>query len=201
MAKIHSKSAGGGKKKDREEFDFYETPAYATEDLFKYETFEGEVWECAAGHGAMSKVIEKYNPCFSSDIRTNDEVHGVKGFNFLNCTSILMKDDRHPNVVDNIITNPPYTFTVEFIETAKKVATKKIAMLLRLPFIESQGRYELFQDKEFPLAKIYVYSERVNMTKNGAGGAQIAFSWYVWEKEWKGEPVLRWIKPKSFLGG
>ena len=38
--------------------DFFPTPAWATHALLENEHFEGEVWECACGDGAMSRVLE-----------------------------------------------------------------------------------------------------------------------------------------------
>ena len=38
--------------------DFFPTPAWATHALLENEPFEGEVWECACGDGAMSRVLE-----------------------------------------------------------------------------------------------------------------------------------------------
>jgi len=70
----HFSIVGANIRGDRQESDFYPTPPETTEPLFKFEKFDGNVWECASGDGSMSKVIEKYNPCFSSDIRTDDNV-------------------------------------------------------------------------------------------------------------------------------
>ena len=39
--------------------DFFPTPAWATEALIDNETFSDEIWECACGDGAMSRVLEK----------------------------------------------------------------------------------------------------------------------------------------------
>src|SRR3954464_15510245 len=39
--------------------DFYPTPAWATYALIDNEKFEGDIWECACGNGAMSRVLEE----------------------------------------------------------------------------------------------------------------------------------------------
>ena len=49
--------------------DFFPTPAWATHALLENEHFEGEVWECACGDGAMSRVLEsRALPVISSDL-------------------------------------------------------------------------------------------------------------------------------------
>jgi len=172
---------------DRAEADFYPTPPEATEELFRREFFEGEVWECASGDGSMSKVIEKYNHCYSSDLQTKDWIYGDKGIDFL----------TSQRKTDFIITNPPYRFAKEFVLKAKRTASKKIAMLLKLVFLESSGRYEMFQDEEFPLKTVYVFCKRVNIYKNGIVGKNsglIAYAWFVWDKEYSGQPMVEWIK-------
>lgn len=161
--------------------DVYETPTWATEALFKKEKFIGNVWECASGYGAMSKIIKKYNKCISTDI--------TDGVDFLK---------HSPNFkVDNIITNPPYSLANKFILTAKLWAEKKIAMILRLSFLESTGRYRMFKDDEFPLRTIYVFCKRVQMypygMKKPKNSGTIAYAWYIWDKDYKGKPIIDWI--------
>ena len=171
-------SIAGRKRKG----DFYETPTWATEALFEKEKFIGSVWECACGYGAMSNVIQKYNKCISTDIMT--------GTDFLT---------HSPDFeVDNIITNPPYSLANKFVLTAKMWAEKKIAMLLKLSFLESISRYRMFKDKEFPLKKVLVFCKRVQMypygTKKPKNSGTIAYAWYIWDKSYKGKPMIDWIK-------
>lgn len=130
---------------NRDSCDFYPTPPQTTHSLMKREKFEGNVWECASGNGSMSKVIEKYNECISSDKRRSKDIYGKKSVNFL----------KSKKKVDNIITNPPYSLAKEFIEHALECADKKVAMLLKLVFLEGIGRYELFQNT--PLKTVYVF--------------------------------------------
>lgn len=171
---------------DREVNDFYPTPPEATEALFKREKFDGLIWECASGDGSMSKVIEKYNDCYSSDIQEEDWIYGDRGINFL-CE---MK------TVDNIITNPPYKYALEFVLQSKRLADKKIAMLLKLVFLESKGRYRMFQDRVFPLKVVYVFCNRLKIYKGGIIGKNsglIAYAWFIWDREYKGKPYIDWI--------
>jgi hypothetical protein len=169
----------------REANDFYPTPPSTTHALMRREKFDGSVWECASGNGAMAKVIEQYNDCISSDIRTDEDVYGEKGVDFL-------KTSRQ---VDNVITNPPYRLAEDFIQHALQCARKKVAMLLKLVFLEGVTRYDLFQNT--PLKTVYVFCKRQKITISGKpmkNSSMIAYAWFVWDKSYKGKPTIAWIR-------
>jgi hypothetical protein len=48
---------GSNQKGQRERDDFYRTPVHATESLLRRETFDGTIWECACGDGAISDLL------------------------------------------------------------------------------------------------------------------------------------------------
>ena len=76
-------------------------------------------------------------------------------------------------------------------------SSKKIALLLKTVFLEGQSRYNMFQDREYPLKAMYQFSKRIDMVKNGegtGGRGMLAFAWFVWDKEYTGEPTIKWIK-------
>ena len=76
--------------------DYFPTPRWATFALIDNERFEGDIWECACGDGAMSRVLEETDcPVPSSDLY--DRGYGDVGIDFLTVT----------RQADNIITNPP----------------------------------------------------------------------------------------------
>jgi len=166
---------------NRADKDFYPTPPFAVRELLKRETFEGTVWECASGDGAIAKFFPN---CIASDIRTDEEVFGEKGIDFL-------KTKRN---VDNIITNPPYRYAQKFVEHALRYANKKVAMLLKLVFLEGSGRYRMFKDS--PLKVVYVFCKRLPIYRKdyvGKNSGLIAYAWFVWDKSYKGKPTIEWI--------
>jgi hypothetical protein len=172
----------GSSKKKREEDDFYPTPDYATIELLKKEKFSGEIWECACGNGAISKILEKEYPVISTDLY--DRGYGHPDINFLE--SFLD--------VDNIITNPPYKYAQEFIEHGLSFTRYKVAMLLKLNFLEGQKRNAFFAST--PLKTVYVFSKRLSFDKGGEkgkGAGLLAYAWYVWEIGYAGKPILDWI--------
>jgi hypothetical protein len=175
---------------EREKYDFYPTPSYAVDELLKREIFKGNIWECACGDGAISSVLELYGyNVYSTDLVYRN--YGKGNINFLD-NGLFNSFEKQ----DNIITNPPYKYALEFILQAKKLSNKKIAMFLKTVFLESQKRKKMFQDKEFPLKTVYQFSKRVNPYKNGKvmkNSGMIAYAWYVWDKEYCGKPTIEWI--------
>jgi len=171
-----------GYSRSRADKDFYPTPEHVTRDIMSVELFEGSVWEPACGDGSMSKVIEKFYPVISSDIV--DRGYGETGINFL----------LENRIVDNIITNPPFLDAENFVYHALKRTKYKVAMFLKLSFLEGMKRKIMFEST--PLSCVYVYSHRVSLKRNGVGktgSGMIAFAWFVWEQGYEGEPVIRWI--------
>lgn len=87
-----------------------------------------------------------------------------------------------------------------FIQHALDISSDgtKIAMFLKLTFLESKSRKELF--KKYPFKTLYVSSSRLQCAKNGdfekyskGTGTAVAYGWYVWEKGFKGDPIIKWI--------
>lgn len=172
------------KNGEREMDDFYPSPPYVVEELLKREKFEGSIWECACGEGAISNLLidNNYN-VYSSDLiyrGYGDQLDFLKtNLNY-----------------DNIITNPPYKLGKEFILKAKESSNKKIAMFFKTVFLESESRYEMFQDSNYKLETVYQFSKRISLYKNGIklkNSGMIAYAWFVWNKDYKGDTKLKWI--------
>ena len=169
---------------EREKDDFYPTPAWAVEELLKREVFTGTIWECACGEGDISEVF----------IKNGFEVHSTdlvdRGYG--NQEDFFISDF----IADNIVTNPPYKLALEFVLKCKQQSRNKIAMFLKTVWLESDSRYEMFQDKEFPLKTVYQFSKRVSLYKNGVkmkNSGMISYAWYVWDKNYVGKPTIEWI--------
>jgi hypothetical protein len=165
--------------------NFYPTPPEATRALMDKEVFDGTIWEPACGDGAMVRVFEEYGHknIISTDLI--DRGFGISPHDFL--TSDLR--------ADNVITNPPFKISEEFVRKALASSTKKVAMLQKIQFLEGQKRKILFA--ETPLKAVYVFSKRINFYREGQQAdystSMMAFAWYVWEHGYAGEPVIRWI--------
>src|SRR6266478_2817313 len=129
--------------------DFYPTPRWATFALIDNEPFQGDIWECACGDGAMSHVLEETGQRVrSSDLY--DRGFGEIGHDFLNT------ERRY----QNIVTNPPFHSAQGFVAVGLKQAQKKLALLLRLAFLEGANRAETIFFAH-PPSRVWVFSERI----------------------------------------
>lgn len=177
--------ASNHSREDRAENDLYTTPPDAVRALLEREQFAPQIWECASGLYHISNVLMEYgHNVFNSDIvdRGNNAV-----IDFLNCDRSWHGD---------IITNPPYKIALPFARKALQVVDdgQKVAMLLRIQFLEGQERRKFF-DKH-PPKTVYVFSKRIRCSKDGktpAESSAVCFCWFVWEKGYNGEPVIKWL--------
>lgn len=173
--------------KNREENDFYATEPKAIELLLNEEKFSSNIWECACGQGHLAKVlIEKGFNVRATDLI--DRGFGRGGCDFLQESQVYNGD---------IITNPPYKFATEFIYKALDLVTEghKVAMFLRLQYLESKTRKALFT--KYPPKTVYVSSGRLHCAINGQfenmKGNAVCYAWFVWEKGFQGTTSLKWI--------
>jgi hypothetical protein len=182
---VKSKKLGGTAihmRDNRLELDTYFTPQIATDSLLLKESFEGTILEPACGYGHISKILKEKlpNKVISSDLRL--DAYENPGVDFLGKDIIK---------VDNIITNPPYSLAKAFIKKAVD-SSNKVAMLLRLAFLESMDRFEFF--KQYEPARIHVFSFRLPHW-NGTfweNSGQFSHAWFVWE-EHEGKTEIDWI--------
>lgn len=178
-------------EEERQTEDYYATEPKATRLLLEREEFSDIVWEPACGQGHMSEVLKQGGYIvFSSDL-VDRGYEGTVVLDFLK--------ETEPNKKD-IITNPPYKYAKDFVEHALLISEDgvKIAMFLKLTFLESKSRKSLFE--KYPFKTLYVSSERLQCAKNGdfdkygkGVGTAVAYGWYVWEKGFKGKPTIEWI--------
>ncbi len=139
-------------KEERQEDDYYATEPRAVGLLLSKEHFNSNIWECACGEGHLSDVLKAAGyTVFSSDIVDR----GYKETEIINFLEF-----KEVNSMD-IITNPPYKYAKEFVKHALDMSVDgtKIAMFLKLTFLESQSRKELF--REYPFRTLYVSSARL----------------------------------------
>jgi len=166
--------------------DFFPTPRWATFALIENEKFRGDIWESACGDGAMSRVLDETGcKVRSSDL--HDRGFGERGLDFLKAV----------DVVDNIVTNPPYNCAEGFVACGVKLANKKFALLLRLAFLEGANRANTIF-AQMPPSRVWVFSERITFYMKGAtkaGSGTTAYAWFVWDKDAPGGTELKWFKP------
>jgi len=179
---------------DREEHDYYATSPLAVKMLLEKEDFDKCIWEPASGGDHIVKVLKAngYN-VWATDLIDRTGHTETKDF--------LESNDQFNG---DIITNPPYKYAQEFVEKAlDSIQTgHKVAMYLKLTFLEGKKRQRLFQTGQ--LKTVYVAAGRMGCAKNGEfydkeneyeAGA-VAFGWFVWEKGYNGDPIIKWFNEK-----
>ena len=177
---------------DRQIDDYYATDPQTIVDLFKVEDFGDTIWEPACGEGHLSKKIEDYGKSVLSTDLVQRGGYGTGNIDFLKQKGVWNGD---------IITNPPYKYAQEFVEQSMKLIKKstvaglKVAMFLKLTFLEGQKRKKMFA--KYPPKYVYVFSQRQNCAKNGDfhlyPSSAVCYCWFVWEKNFKGETTIKWI--------
>ena len=171
-----------GYSTNREKNDFYATPQKSTERLLAVEKFNGKILEPCCGQGHISKVLIQHGYKVTSNDLI-DRGYGTPRVDF------LMETQKH----DNIVTNPPFKNALEFAERALELSRYKVALLLKLSFLEGVARRNFF--KSYPPQKVWVFSQRQALMKNGEphSGGMLALAWFVWARGYNGSPSIGWV--------
>ena len=174
----------------RQPDDFYATDPIAARLLLQVEHFDKNIWECACGQKHLSNILEQAG----HSVRSSDLVNrcGNEVFDFLS--------PENKEWAGDIITNPPYKYALQFVEKSLQIIPTghKVAMFLRLLFLEGKARKRLFLAN--PPHTVYVSSSRILCAKDAdfnsmrrSGGSAQAYAWFVWRKGYRGDTVVKWI--------
>lgn len=184
---------------EREENDFYATDPNSliilldrlAKDNIK---LNNNILECACGQGHLSEVLTNngYN------VLNIDLIDRGYKKNFIQ-EDFLKSDIKFSG---DVLTNPPYKYAKEFVEKSLDVIKndKYVIMFLKLQFLEGKNRRQLFE--KYPPKYVYVFSSRQRCAMNGnfekysnsgATHGAVAYAWYIWQKGYKGEPIIRWL--------
>lgn len=176
---------------EREQNDFYATKPAAVELLFTECNLDlaDNILEPCAGEGHIAEVLKKHG----KNVTCCDLIQRTypldKTWDFFKQTDMFDGD---------IITNPPYKLSLEFVNKSLELIEpgRKVIMFLKLTFLESKKRRSLFDTKQ--LKTVYVFSNRTQCARNGEEkqfkeNSAVAYAWYVWEKGYNGNPIIKWI--------
>lgn len=166
--------------------DYFATPAPVTRLLLRHERFpaHGPVLEPAVGKArAIDRVLREFGyETVCSDLNGIGEEQ----------QDFFQVRARYPSIV----TNPPYSCHLGFIRHAKVIAEEKFAMLLPVNYLTGARRHlEIWNDRAFPLARVYVLNRGVNFTASDPHGekfkaSQFYVAWFVFERAHRGSPNL-----------
>ena len=172
---------------ERQSDDYYATEPKATEWLCRLEQFDGRILEPSCGEGHMSKVLE----AAGYEVVSRDIIDRGYG----EVADFLAIDNQKWD--GNIVTNPPYKYAQQFVEKALSIIPegKKVAMFLKLTFLEGKARRELFRSS--PPIRVWVSSSRIKCAMNGEfdkyGSGAAAYAWFIWEKGYHGATTVKWF--------
>jgi hypothetical protein len=176
---------------ERQTEDYYATDPIALDSLFHYypQLKGSEVREPACWEWHLSKVMMDKFLCNTQSSDLVNRWYG-KTFDFLDIHNVVaLSHDT------NIITNPPYSKALEFIQKSFEYEPKYICMFLRLQFIEWFKRHkELFSIR--PPETIIAHSKRIKCAMNwdfkNTGSSAVAYARFVWSDDNKKETKLVW---------
>ena len=180
---------------ERESNDYYATSPIAIDMLLRKIQIPHYVYEPACGEGHLSKRLEELgHTVYSSDV-CNRGYGDVMDF---------LSVERVPSCLGNdfcILTNPPYKYASDFVTKALSLANdgQYVIMFLKTTFAEGKGRYEKIFSVT-PPKYVYQFVSRVLCAKNGyfermikGGGSAVSYSWWIWQKGYKGITILDWL--------
>lgn len=180
--------------KKRHKDDYYATDPRAVKDLIamlnKYNIeIPKEIVETSVGGGHIAKEFEKIG---------------------CNVTGYDIVDRGYPNTIIRdyltvdklpdgcmVIENPPFKRNIEFIKHSLSLIKKGqyICTFQKIQFLESQERKLFFEEN--PPKYVFVFSKRVKTYINGdmsdKQSSAMCFCWFVFEKGYHGDTVVKWI--------
>lgn len=175
--------------KERQKEDYYATDPAAAEWLLKLVDLPKDkpIWECAAGEDYLANVFREHG----YEVRSSDI---VKRLPTTEIYDFMQQDGEWDG---SIVTNPPYNIASKFVEKTLQTATKGnyVCMFLKIQFLEGKERKNLF--KRYPPKYVCVTSSRMSCAMNGDfekyPSSAVAYAWFIWEKGYQGDTVLKWF--------
>jgi hypothetical protein len=180
---------------EREKDDFYPTPpeptrAFLHAELKRLRDFSF-VWEPAAGDGAMVREMRDVGLfVLASDIVDRG----------CNASIIDFYSSKNPNLDVAIVTNPPFSecgwgngkarWLKHALDTLK---VEYMALLMNWSWPGAGGLAPFYA--AHPPARVYLMRWKIDFT--GQGAPPMLNAWFVWDKAWQGETVLRMLDRKD----
>ena len=166
------------KKELRAKDDFYPTPDWVGKILVKYFPIKGSIWECACGNGALAKVLQQAGySVVATDLIWRG--YGSSGVDFLLENKAL---------APNIVTNPPFNLSYEFMEHGFHLALASLALLLPIRYLAGLKRAAFYKIK--PPHKIIIIPKKIDFLNSG--NPVMEFAWFVWDKTKSGPTQVIW---------
>ena len=179
--------------------DFYRTPGWAV-DLILPHLREPLTWlDAGCGDGAIAeRLLAKWPRSMGMGVELDPARaraatrHQIPVFT----DSFLRRGAIWEGPVELVISNPPYTFALEFAERALQLAGRcEVAFLLRAGFLEAKRGSERDEFLEEHKPDVYLLGRRPRFTGDG-GGDSATYAWLVWGPG-RGERFVRLRAPEA----
>lgn len=189
--------AGAQSTTNKAENDFYATDPKTVDIFMQRARKDGlfsdmvghTIWECACGDGNIAKKMMEY---FSCTVLATDLVYRGYGEGDVDFLTSNMRAKM-------IITNPPFSLINDFIKKGLEQTDRYLVLFAKIQTLETVQRKNIIEKS--PLKYVYVHSTRQATWKNGEkldpNGKKWAttmfLAWFVWDKAYEGEPVIRFL--------
>lgn len=184
---------------EREKDDFYPTPAEPTRaflhaEIERLREFDG-IWEPACGDGAMIREMRALGlTTYASDLVDRGE-YADQLQNFY---------DYNLAAFPAIVTNPPFSECgwgngkARWLKHALgTLGVEYMALLMNWGWPGAGGLGPFYA--QHPPARVYLMRWKIDFT--GQGAPPMLNAWFVWDKKWEGETVLRMLDRKDARQG
>ncbi|MCO5083376.1 MAG: SAM-dependent DNA methyltransferase [Rhizobiaceae bacterium] len=173
---------------NKQALDFFPTPPWAVralvEEVLRRHLVQDSgmtCWEpaCGAGHAAIP--LQRY---FRSVHATDVADWGFGDRRNLDFTFCSAADAPWP--VDWVITNPPFNIAEQFFDRAYSIARVGVALLVRLQWLESEGRYNRIFGTNLAPHFVCPFADRVPMIEGAwdpEASSATAYAWFVWIRD------------------
>lgn len=161
--------------------DYFPTPPFAAraggELINRLDPGPWWVWEPACGEGHMAGPLAAYFPrVFATDLVD----HGWPGQ--MGGPLDFLSPEANRFEADWIVTNPPNAHTEAFVRLGLQRARRGVAILTRLTFLDTLGRFDLFHGEDVSLSWLAPFAERVPIELGGwdpAGSTATPAAWFL----------------------
>ena len=175
---------------DRDPFDFYCEPSWASERLFALESFTGEITDPACGIGRIVRAA-----CAAG--------YPAGGYDIVDrgggCERVSdFLDPEWAGAQYNFVSNPPFGVADRFVKLAIERAHHKVAMLLPATWHFGSKRAAWLETT--PLKRVLALTPRPSMPPGAVilagekpGGGTKDFAWYIWDRGYSGPWQGGWM--------
>lgn len=179
-----------------ERYEVFRTPSYVYTSLFDYrpEWSVGRGFDPAAGDGRMIREIMRRKnpgPHFVNDIR-DEELAALSGCGQATIGDYLTMDD--PPECDFMVTNPPFSKAMAFVQKARTHVSGPICILQSIRWQGTQKRSEWL--RAAGLAYVLNLPRRPQWEVDSGDTIKnnvMDFAWYVFLPDYDGLPSMDWL--------